>query len=103
MGVIGNTQVGTADQIPQSSAIVPGRTTPIPIQGSTNTTTDNQANETTPVNLNLKQVGDVLFALGQALKVASIPVVLPSDQIVPTLDTNSAAMKSDLDAIKAAL
>lgn len=82
MGTIGNTQLGT-DTIPQSSALVPGNTNPVPIQGSTNTTTDNQNNTTTPVNMNLKQVGDVVVALGQALKAGSIPVVLPSDQIVP--------------------
>jgi len=88
-----------AGGIPLSSGIVPGRTIPVPIQSSANTTTDNQGNETTPVNLNLKQVGDVLFALGQALKVGSIPVVLPSDQTVSVLDTNSAAIKADLDTI----
>src|SRR5882757_3174893 len=100
MGVIGNTQVGAPDGIPQSSAIVPGRTTPIPIQGSTNTTTDNQSNETTPVNMNLKQVGDVVIALGQALKAGSIPVTLASDQgTIPVLDTNSAASKADLDIL----
>jgi hypothetical protein len=67
------------------------------------TTTDNQGNETTPVNLNLKQVGDVLFALGQALKVGSIPVTLASDQgAIPVLDTNSASSNTHLGNIDTA-
>ncbi|HEX9502870.1 MAG TPA: hypothetical protein VF974_00925 [Patescibacteria group bacterium] len=80
MGV-GNTPLGT-DTMPLPTSIVPGTFDPVLAQGSTNTTTDGNNNKTTPVNFNLKQIGDVLFTLGQALKVASIPVVLPSDQIV---------------------
>jgi len=50
--------------------------------------------------MNLKQVGDVVIALGQALKAGSIPVTLASDQgTIPVLDTNSAASKADLDIL----
>jgi len=83
----GNTPLGQ-DLIPLGTASVPGTVDPVPIQGSANKTTDGNNNTTTPVNMNLKQVGDVLFALGQALKVGSIPVVLPSDQVVPVSATS---------------
>jgi hypothetical protein len=99
---VGNTPLGT-DQMPLPTTIVPGNNTPVMAQGSTLTNTDNLGNTTTPANFNLKQVGDVLFALGQALKAASIPVVLPSDQVVSTLDANSASNNVHLGSIDAAI
>jgi hypothetical protein len=76
----------------------------IGVQGSPTINTDGSNKKSSPVNLNLAQVGNIAIALGQALKNGSISVTLASDQgAIATLDTNSAAMKSDLDAIKAAV
>src|SRR5947207_15846092 len=86
------------DQIPTSNSYVPNVVFVV-TQGSPTSNTDGAGKISTPTNVNVKQIGDALLALGQALKAASIPVVLPSDQVVPTLDTNSAAMKSDLDTL----
>lgn len=45
--------------IPLSSVIAPGTSTPIALQGSTNTTTDANSNTSTPVNTNLTQIASV--------------------------------------------
>lgn len=88
--------------IPVSSGYVPN-TGFIPTQSSSNISTDSGGKQSAPVNINLKQIGDVLFALGQALKVASIPVTLASDQgAIATLDTNSASNNTHLGNIDTA-
>jgi len=82
MPVTGNTPTDIGD-IPQASAIVPGNPTPVLLEGSTNVSTDNNDNTVTALSVNIKEIGYALLSLGQKLKAASIPVVLPSDQTVP--------------------
>jgi hypothetical protein len=81
MPVTGKTILDAAD-IPQNSVIVPGNPTPVLMRGSTNVSTDNNSNTTTPVSFNLEQIGEVLFTLGQKIKDGSISVAIASDQIV---------------------
>ncbi len=103
MGFPDEPRDGSIDAIPISTGYVPNVGF-VAIQSSPTTNTDGSGNVSSPVDLNLKQIGDVVIALGQAVKNASIPVTLASDQgTLPVLDTNSAAIKADLDAIKAAV
>ncbi len=72
-----------AEGTPQNSVLVPGNPKPVMMRGSTNVSTDNNNNTTTPVSFNLEQIGEVLFTLGQKIKDGSISVAIASDQIVP--------------------
>ena len=69
----------SADLVPISTSYVPD-TGFVAVQGSSNTTVDGDSNESSPVSVNIAQIGEALLALGQKLKAASIPVTLASDQ-----------------------
>ncbi|HEX3642885.1 MAG TPA: hypothetical protein VHV10_16490 [Ktedonobacteraceae bacterium] len=81
MPVTGKTILDAAD-IPQNSVIVPGNPAPVLMRGSTNVSTDNNDNTTTPVSFNLEQIGEIIFTLGQKIKDLSISVAIATDQIV---------------------
>lgn len=87
MGFPSEPRDGSVDLVPISTSYVPNVGF-VAIQGSPTINTDSAGNVSSPVDLNLKQIGDTVIALGQALKAASIPVAIASDQIVPVSATS---------------